>query len=123
MNTKEIEVPFNEECTGFIYNGDFYDCEFLMKIEKPQILLEAENSHKDEINNMYDKHSLKPFEAKLYLDENNSIVFLMVVYLIYYKDHSKGRTACGSYQPNLNIIRIKDNFVVFPHPYQNSICW
>ena len=123
MKYKETEVQFNKEGTGFIYNGDFYDCEFLTKIEKSQILLEAENSHKDEIENLYDKDSLKPFKVKLYLDESDSIVFLMVVYEIYYKDYSNGRTACGSYQPNLNIVRIEDKFVVFPHPYQDSICW
>lgn len=123
MNYKQEEVKFNKEGTGFIYNGDFYYCEHLTKIEKQQILLEAENSHKDEIENLYDKDSLKPFKAKLYLDENDHIVFLMVVYLIDYKDSSNGRTACGSYQPNFNIVRIKDKFVVFPHPYQNSICW
>lgn len=71
MNYKQEEVKFNKEGTGFIYNGDFYDCEFLTKIEKSQILLEAENSHKDEIENLYDKDSLRPFTAKLYLDAND----------------------------------------------------
>ena len=123
MNTKEIEVYFNEEGTEFIYNGDFYNCEYLVAFEKLQILTEAEYSHKDEIDNMYDKDSLKPLRVKLYLDDNDKIMYLMVVYEILYKNHSSGRYACGAYQVSKNIFQFEGKTVVGYHNYQDSICW
>ena len=123
MDTKEIDVYFNEESTGFIYNGDFYDCKLLTAFEKLQILTEAEYSHKDEIDNMYDKDSLKPQRVKLYLDSNDEIMHLMVVYEILYKDHSNGRYACGAYQVSKNFFQFEGKTVVGYHHYQDSICW
>lgn len=123
MNTKEIEVYFNEEGTEFIYSGDFYNCEYLVAFEKLQILTEAEYSHKDEIDNMYDKDSLKPVRVKLYLDDNDKIMYLMVVYEILYKDHSSGRYACGAYQVSKNFFQFEGKTVVGYHNYQDSICW
>ena len=123
MNTKEIEIYFNEEGTEFIYNGDFYNCEYLVAFEKLQILTEAEYSHKDEIDNMYDKDSLKPVRVKLYLDDNDKIMYLMVVYEILYKDHSSGRYACGAYQVSKNFFQFEGKTVVGYHNYQDSICW
>ena len=123
MNTKEIEIYFNEEGTEFIYNGDFYNCEYLVAFEKLQILTEAEYSHKDEIDNMYDKDSLKPVRVKLYLDDNDKIMYLMVVYEILHKDHSSGRYACGAYQVSKNFFQFEGKTVVGYHNYQDSICW
>ena len=123
MDTKETEIYFNEEGTGFTYNGEFYDCEHLVAFEKLQILAEAEHSHKDEINNKYDKDSLKPIRVKLYLDDNDKIMHLMVVYEILYKNHLSGRYACGAYQVSKNFFKVEDKTVVGYHPYQDSICW
>lgn len=123
MDIKETEIYFNEECTGFTHNREFYDCKYLFAFEKQQILTEAEHSHKDEIENMYDKDSLKPVRVKLYLDNNNKIMYLMVVYEILYKDHSGGRFACGAYQISKNFFRSADKTIVGYHMYQDSICW
>lgn len=123
MDIKEIEIYFNEEGTGFTYNGEFYDCEYLVAFEKLQILTEAEHSHKDEIDNMYDKDSLKPLRVKLYLNDNDMIMHLMIVYEILYKDHSGGRYACGAYQVLKNFFKVEGKTIVGYHSYQDSICW
>lgn len=123
MDTKETEIYFNEEGTGFTYNDEFYDCKLLIAFEKKQILIEAEHSHKDEIENRYDKDSLKPKRVKLYLDDNDKIMYLMVVYEILYKDHSNGRYACGAYQVSKNFFRFEGKTIVAYHNYQDSICW
>lgn len=124
MNIKDIEVYFNEEGTGFTHNGEFYDCEHLVAFEKLQILAEAKHSHKDDIENIYDKDSLKPLRVKLHLDDNDKIMHIMVVYEILYKDHSGGRYACGAYQVSKNFFKKADGKTVIGyHPYQDSICW
>ena len=114
MRTEEISINSN----SFEFNGKKYDCELVVKRDKKLIMAEAEESHKEALETLYEKDSLAPHHVKLYVDDNNWPLYLMVVYIINYKDNKGGRYACGDYYP------IDNGFSkVYPHPYQTSICW
>ena len=120
MKTKEISLSSNK----FEFNGVKYDAELAIEKDKKLIIAEANESHKEEFEKLYDKDSLKPNYVRLFLDEKNEIVYAMIIYLIKYKEESKyftGRSACGNYYPIYNSDTGK-NFLE-PHPYQASICW
>lgn len=101
---------------GFECNDKTYDCSYAIKRDIRMILQEAEESHKDSFDILYDRKSLKANKVRIFLDEKDSPIFGMVIYLIKYKDGSWERCACGSYYPFY-----ADKLL--PHPYQESICW
>ncbi len=114
MATINKEVyPIKEN--GFEYLGKHYDCQFAIERDVKMILQEAETSHKDSFDELYDRQSLKADKVRIFLDEDIPI-FGMVIYLIEYKDKSWKRCACGGYYPFLD-----DKLL--PHLYQESICW
>ena len=113
-NIIEEEYPIKEN--GFEYLGVHYDCKYAVKRDVEKILLEAETSHKDEFEYLYDKDSLMPDKVKLYTDGSNVPVYGMIIYKIYNKKGNYWRTACGNYYP------IKD-FRLEPHLFQGRICW
>jgi hypothetical protein len=120
MEIKEISITGTE----FEFNGVKYDAKFAIRKDKKLIIAEANESHKEEFEKLYDKDSLKPNYVRLFLDEKNEIVYAMIIYLIKYKEESKyftGRSACGNYYPIYKAATGK-NFLE-PHPYQASICW
>lgn len=122
---KEVEINVNSD--KFEYNGVKYDCKWVVKKDKKIILQEAEESHKEQLESMYEKDSLAPDHVKLYMDDNGNPLYLMMVYVIKYKNKSTfgtGRYACGCYQPIENGLVNQEGFnVVYPHPYQGSVCW
>ena len=121
MNKNDIEIIDGK----FEYLGKEYDCKYLIERDKRNILREAETSHKDTFDELYDRNTLEPLKCRVYLDDNDKIVYLMIFYTI---DYSKGngrrfayckRIACGDYYPECNF----GENALFPHPYQASICW
>lgn len=112
MKTVEIEANYN----GFEYNNIHYSCSEAIKKDKKLILNEAETNHKNDLDNFYNKETLRPTKVRLYLDENNTPQFGMMIYVIDYKSDFNGRYACGNYYP------IYDE-VLIPHFFQGSICW
>ena len=111
---KKEEYPIKDN--GFEYLGNHYDCQFAIKRDIKMILQEAEISHKDFFDELYNRQSLKADKVRIFLDKEDKPVFGMVTYLIEYNDKSLKRCACGGYYPFWD-----DK--LFPHPYQESICW
>ena len=124
---KYIEIDVNSD--NFEYNGIKFDCELVVARDKELILQEAEKSHKEALETLYDKESLTQQQVKLYVDDNGNPVYLMMIYVIKYKDPSygvlgTGRLACGDYYPiELGYVNNNGFNAVYPHPYQTSICW
>lgn len=113
---KKIEYPIKNN--GFEHLGKHYDCQFAIKRDVKMILQEAEISHKDTFDELYDRKTLRPDKMRIYVDENNTPIYGMIIYVIDYKNGGNSRYACGGYY------RFEfDNSVFFPHPYQESICW
>lgn len=111
---KKEEYPIIGNC--FEYDGKTYDCSYAIKRDIKLIIQEAETSHKDSFDELYDRQSLKADKVRIFLDKEEKPVFGMVIYLIEYKDKSWKRCACGGYYPFWD-----DK--LFPHLYQESICW
>lgn len=114
--TKIIEEGYPIKENGFEYLGVRYDCKFAIKRDVEMILQEAETSHKDEFEDLYDKDSLRPVKVKLFTDGDNIPAYGMIVYKIYNKKDNYWRTACGNYYP------IND-YCLEPHWFQGRICW
>lgn len=119
MKTKEKETPVIDG--KFEHGGRSFDCSHLIKRDKAVILREADSSHADTFDRLYDRDSLKAVKAKLNVGEDGSIEWLMIVYTIDYKapDTSK-RTACGDCYP---FYELKEGVLFNMYPYQGSICW
>lgn len=109
-----------EECPiineHFEFDGEIYECNYAIERDIKMIVQEAETSHKDSFDKIYDRQSLAPNKVHIFLDEKGNPVFGMVIYLIEYKDKSCKRYACGGYY-----MFFENN--LWPHPYQESICW
>jgi len=113
---KKEEYPIKDN--GFEYLDKYYDCHYAIKRDVKMILQEAETSHKDSFDEIYDRNTLRPYKIHLYVDENNVPIYGMIIYLIDYKKDNCSRYACGGYY------RFEfDNSKLLPHPYQESICW
>ena len=111
---KKEEHQINGNC--FEYDEKTYDCSYAIKRDTKLIIQEAETSHKDLFDKLYDRETLKPKEIRLFTDEEGKPIYGMVLYTIYNKVGNYERFACGGYYPFL------DN-KLFPHLYQESICW
>jgi hypothetical protein len=79
----------------FEYDGKNYDCSYAIERDIKMILSEADESHKDSFDKLYDRQSLKADKVSIFLDEENKPVFGMVIYLINYKNENSQRFACG----------------------------
>ena len=101
---------------GFDYLGNHYDCQFAIKRDIKLIIQEAETSHKDTFDKLYDRNTLRPNKIRIFVDEDDVPIYGMIIYLIDYREENDSRCACGGYHP------FWDN-KLFPHPYQESICW
>lgn len=112
---KDFEEVINN--SKFEYLGNTYDCKYIIERDKENILREADCSHKDEIDKLYDRETLTPIKCKVYTDSADNIAFVMVVYKIDYRDGCGARLACGDYYP------VNEGYTIHPHPYQASICW
>lgn len=95
---------------------DYLDVRLAIERDTEMIIREAEISHKDNFDEFYDRDLLKPDKVRLFFDGNKSPIFGMVIYKIHQKKDDYWRSACGGYYP---IYKNK----LFPHPYQESICW
>lgn len=117
MTTIKEEYPIKDN--GFEYLGNHYDCHYAIKRDIKMILQEAEISHKDTFDELYDRNTLRPNKIRIFVDGNDIPVYGMIVYLIDYKEGGNiSRLACGGYYEFEF-----DNSVLLPHPYQESICW
>lgn len=113
---KKEEYPIKNN--GFEHLGKYYDCQPAIKRDIKMILQEAETSHKDTFDELYDRNTLRADKIRIFVDENSIPIYGMIVYLIDNKKENYSRYACGGYY------RFEfDNSVLFPHPYQESICW
>ena len=113
---KKEEYPIKDN--GFEHLGKYYDCQFAIKRDMKMILQEAETSHKDTFNELYDKNTLRANKIHLFVDEDGVPIYGIIIYLIDYKDGSGSRHACGGYYPfEFN------NSLLMPHTFQESICW
>lgn len=102
---------------GFEYLGKHYDCEHAIKRDIKMILQEAETSHEDTFDRLYDRNTLRPDKIHVFVDENGTPIYGMIVYIVNYKEGG-GRYACGGYYPfEFN------NSLLMPHTFQESICW
>lgn len=117
MVTTDIEIIGGK----FEYHGKTYDCSYLIKRDIKTITREAEDTHKGVLDNLYKRDTLQPSKARVYIDGNGTIVYLMIIYTIEYKEGRTRRTACGDYYPVSD--RDESGLLLFPHPYQGSICW
>ena len=111
---KNEEYPIKDN--GFEYLGKHYYCQFAIKRDMKMIIQEAETSHKDSFDELYDRDTLIPDKIRLFFDENKLPIFGMVLYKLHQKRDNYWRCACGGYYP------FWDN-KLFPHLYQESICW
>jgi hypothetical protein len=107
------EYPIIGNC--FEYDGKMYDCSYAIKRDTKLIIQEAETSHKDYFDELYDRGSLKAGNVRLFF-ENNQLLYGMIIYSIKYKENNIRRCACGDYYPFWE-------GKLMPHPYQGSICW
>jgi len=108
-------IPIKDN--GFEYLGKHYDCQFAIKRDVKMILQEAETSHKDTFDELYDRNTLRADKIRIFVDKDNVPVYGMIIYLIDYKD-GISRYACGGYYP----FEFSNSYLM-PHPYQESICW
>lgn len=115
---KKEEYPIIDN--GFEYLGNHYDCHYAIERDMKMILQEAETSHKDSFDELYDKSTLRPDKIRIFVNGDNVPIYGMIIYLIDYKEQNRcnSRYACGGYY------RFEfDNLMLLPHPYQESICW
>lgn len=117
MITENIEIVGGK----FEHLGKTYDCSYLIERDIKTITREAEDSHKGVLDSLYKRETLQPSKARVYIDSKGSIAYLMLTYTIDYKDSTVKRTACGDYYPVSD--RDETDLLLFPHPYQGSICW
>ena len=103
---------------SFEYLNKQYDCSFAIKRDIKLIIQEAEISHKDTFDELYNRDSLTPQKVRLFLDDKENPIYGMIIYTIDYKNQNIKRTACGNYYP---ISNWSDSLE--PHFYQGSICW
>ena len=114
-NTEE-EYPIVNNC--FEFNSKIYDCKSAIERDIKMIIQEAETSHKDSFDKLYNRNTLRPDKIRIFVDRDNVPIYGMIIYLIDYKKENNSRYACGGYYRfELN------NSVLYPHPYQESICW
>lgn len=116
VTIKKEEYPIKDN--GFEYLGRHYDCQLAIKRDVKMILQEAETSHKDTFDELYDRSTLRANKIRIFLDEDDVPIYGMIIYLIDYKEEYNSRYACGGYY------RFEFNIsTLMPHPYQESICW
>ena len=113
MKTNDIKITDGK----FEYNNKTYDCKHIIKRDKKNILREADESHKEEFDRLYDRNTLRPLKCRVYLDTADNISCVMVIYKVDYREGNSSRLACGDYYP------VGDGETIYPHPYQSSICW
>ncbi len=112
MKSEEYPIEDNR----FEYNGIHYYCDFAIENDTKLIIQEAETSHKDSFDKLYDRTTLKPEKIRVFVDEKEKFIYGLIIYVINYKNGRVGRYACGNYYP------FWENNLM-PHPYQASICW
>ena len=116
MTNEDIAINGNE----FEYMGETYDCSRAIKRDIEHIIDEANKSHKDSFEELYDKDTLTPEKVRVYI-VNDEPIYAMVLYTINYRVGTIKRTACGDYYPISRVFGGKPS--LFPHLFQGSICW
>lgn len=113
---KKEEYPIKDN--GFEYLGKHYDCHLAIERDVKMILQEAETSHKDTFDKLYERNTLRPIKIRIFVDEDDVPIYGMIIYLIDYIEENNSRYACGGYYRFTF-----GNSELLPHPYQESICW
>jgi hypothetical protein len=113
---KEEKYPIKDN--GFEYLDKHYNCQFAIKRDIKMIIQEAEASHGDTFDKLYDRNTLRADKIRIFVDGDDVPIYGMIIYLIDYKDGNGSRYACGGYY-NFKF----GNSILCPHPYQESICW
>lgn len=113
---KKEECPIIGNC--FEYDSKTYNCSYAIKRDVKMILQEAETSHKDTFDELYDRNTLRADKIRIFVDRDNVPICGIIIYLIDYKEKHNSRYACGGYY-----IFELNHSVFYPHPYQESICW
>ena len=88
---KKEEYPINGD--GFEYLGKHYDCELAIKRDIKMILQEAEISHKDTFDELYDRNTLRADKIRIFVDGDDVPIYGMIIYLIDYKEQNNSRCA------------------------------
>ena len=112
----EEEYPIVNNC--FEFNSKIYDCKSAIERDIKMIIQEAETSHKDSFDKLYNRNTLRPDKIRIFVDRDNVPIYGMIIYLIDYKDGNNSRYACGGYY-GFDF----GSSVLYPHPFQESICW
>jgi hypothetical protein len=112
INYKDYPISQN----GFDYCEKHYDCNKAIERDIKMIIQEAETSHKDNFDEFFDRSTLKPSKARVFVNENGTPIVVMILYVIYQRKDGYWRSACGGYYPLFGE-------ELSPHPYQESICW
>ena len=117
MATIKIDIcPIKDN--GFEYLGNHYDCHYAIERDIKMILQEAETSHKDTFDEIYDRNTLRADKIRIFVGEDNVPIYGIIMYLIDYKEQNNSRYVCGGYY------RFDFNHSeLFPHPYKESVCW
>ena len=113
MKTEEIRITGNE----FEWMGVRYDISLCIERDIELIKQEAERTHGGVLDVLYVRESLCPTRVRLFLDGDGKPSYMMVIYEISYRNGNCFRRVCGDYYP------IGKGTIVYPHPYQASICW
>ena len=116
METEEYII--DSKTQSFTYDeldGTKYRLKTAIERDKEVILREAETTHKEGFEELYEIDSLEPYKIRVFSIDKKPLT-AMIIYKIKYKDKELYRTACGNYH-----LFWKDSLM--PHPYAGSICW
>lgn len=116
METEEYKIDLKTQ--SFTYNeldDTKYRLALAIEHDKEDIIREAEATHKEGFEELYEIDSLEPYKIRVFSIDEKPLV-AMIIYTIKYKDKEVHRTACGNYH-----FFYKDSLI--PHPYAGSICW
>lgn len=116
MKTEEYKIDLKTQ--SFTYNeldDTKYRLALAIEHDKEDIIREAEATHKEGFEKLYEIDSLEPYKIRVFSIDEKPLV-AMIIYTIKYKDKEVNRTACGNYH-----FFHKDSLI--PHPYAGSICW
>ena len=112
------EYVIDSKTQSFTYDeldGKKYRLKLAIEHDKETIIREAEATHKEGFEELYEIDSLEPYKIRVFsIDEKPLIA--MIIYAIKYKNKKTQRKACGNYH-------FFNNDSLTPHPYAGSICW
>ena len=120
MKYREKYLGVPSDTKEFTFKSKKYDIELAVRNDMKVIKIDAQATHPEDFDT-YDFDKTSIYSVRLYQDDNGSVQFVMITYIMPYKSNPEaGRYACGHYYP---IMDCDDRLIVCPHPYQGRICW